>query len=121
MKQYTYEEAYTESLEYFNGDELAANVFITKYALQDTDGTYLEKTPDDMHLRMAMEFARIEKNYPDPLSEEEIYRLFKKFKYVVPQGSPMSGIGNKNKIQSLSNCFVSRTSSNNEKKRRRWV
>jgi ribonucleoside-diphosphate reductase alpha chain len=106
MKQYTYEEAYTESLEYFNGDELAANVFITKYALQDTNGDYLEKTPDDMHLRMAREFFRIENNYPNALSEEEIYRLFRKFEYIVPQGSPMSGIGNKNKIQSLSNCFV---------------
>jgi len=106
MKQYTYEDAYRESLEYFEGDELAANIFITKYALQANDGTYLEKSPDDMHLRMAREFARIEKNYPNPMSEEDIYSLFRKFKYVVPQGSPMSGIGNKNKIQSLSNCFV---------------
>jgi len=91
---------------YFDGDELAANVFITKYALTDKDGDIHETSPDDMHLRMAKEFARIEKKYPNPMSEDEILHLLKDFKYVVPQGSPMSGIGNPYQIQSLSNCFV---------------
>jgi len=106
METFTYDEAYCESLDYFKDDELAANVFITKYALQDEQGRYLEKTPSDMHRRMASEFARIELKYENPMSEEEIYKLFNNFKYIVPQGSPMSGIGNNYKIQSLSNCFV---------------
>ena len=103
---YTYDESYAASLEYFKGDELAANVFLTKYALQDNEGSYLEKTPDDMHRRIAREFARVESKYDNPLSMTEIYNLLKDFKYIVPQGSPMSGIGNNFKIQSLSNCFV---------------
>jgi len=103
---HNYDDAYVASLEYFNGDEFAASVFLGKYALQDDMGRYLELTPDDMHRRLASEFARIEKKYDNPMSENEIYKLFKKFKYVVPQGSPMSGIGNESKIQSLSNCFV---------------
>jgi len=103
---FKYEEALSASLEYFNGDELAATVFLGKYALQDLDGSYIEKTPDDMHKRMAVELARIEEKYDNPMSYEEIYTLFKDFKYVVPQGSPMSGIGNDQKVQSLSNCFV---------------
>ena len=94
------------SKEYFGGDELSANVFVTKYALSTKEGEILEKTPDDMHKRMAQEFSRIESKYPNPLAEDEIYNLFKDFKYVVPQGSPMAGIGNNHRIQSLSNCFV---------------
>ena len=101
-----FKNAFERSLEYFNGDELAANVFVTKYALTDRSGNVLETSPDDMHRRLASEYARMEKKYPNPLSEEEIYNLFKDFKYVVPQGSPMSGIGNPYQVQSISNCFV---------------
>lgn len=103
---YTKEEAFEATLKYFDGDELAANVWVTKYALQNLDGDLLERTPADMHRRLAREFARIERNYPNPLSESEIYELFDRFRYVVPQGSPMSGIGNPFKFQSISNCFV---------------
>ena len=103
---YNYNEVYQASLEYFSGDELAASVFAGKYALQDEEGNYLEKTPDDMHKRLATEFARIENKYPNPMNRHEIFGLLKDFKYIVPQGSPMSGIGNDAKIQSLSNCFV---------------
>lgn len=101
-----FKEAFEESLEYFKNDELAANVFVTKYALTSKDGTILETTPDDMHRRMSREFARIESKYPNPMSEDEIYNLFKDFQYVIPQGSPMSGIGNPHQTQSISNCFV---------------
>lgn len=101
-----YEEAYEASLEYFEGDELAANVFVSKYALTDQDGDIKEATPDDMHKRLAKEFARVEAKYPNPMSEDEIYGHLKDFKYIVPQGSPMSAIGNDYQIQSLSNCFV---------------
>ena len=103
---YSYEQAYPASLEYFGGDELAANVFLTKYALQDDEGNYLEKTPDDMHKRIAGELAKIESKYENPLNRHEIFGLLKDFKYIIPQGSPMSGIGNNYKVQSLSNCFV---------------
>ena len=103
---FNFESVLSRSLDYFSGDELAANVFTTKYALQDSEGNYIESTPDDMHRRLAREFARIERKYKSPMDEEEIYSLFKNFKYIVPQGSPMSGIGNDSKIQSLSNCFV---------------
>lgn len=103
---YSFEEVLRESKKYFNGDELAANVFANKYALVDDSGNFLEKTPDEMHKRIAKEFSRIEKKYQNPLSEDEIYSLLKDFKYIVPQGSPMSGIGNNTQIQSLSNCFV---------------
>ena len=106
MTKYTYDEAFNASIKYFEGDELAASVFAGKYALQDAEGNYLEKTPNDMHKRLAAEFGRIEKKYPNPMTKHEIYELLKDFKYIVPQGSPMSGIGNNNKIQSLSNCFV---------------
>ena len=102
----TFEDAFQESLKYFEGDELAANVFVTKYALTDKSGNLHETTPDDMHKRLAKEYTRIEENYPNSMSEEEIYHLLKDFKYVIPQGSPMSGIGNSYQIQSLSNCFV---------------
>ena len=101
-----FKSAFDESLKYFKGDELAANVFVTKYALTSKSGEVLEKSPDDMHRRLSREFARIESKYPNPLDEEEIYSLFKDFKYVIPQGSPMSGIGNPHQIQSISNCFV---------------
>lgn len=104
--KYTYEEAFASSLEYFNGDELAANTWVTKYALKSPDGAFLEQNPSDMHKRLAREFARIEKKYPNPMSESEIFALLDRFKYVVPQGSPMSGIGNPYKVQSISNCFV---------------
>ena len=105
-KTFTYQQAYDECLKYFGGDELAANVVVTKYLLTDENELYLEKTPDDMHKRIASELYRVESIYKNPMSEEEIYSLLKDFKYVVPQGSPMSGIGNGSRIQSLSNCFV---------------
>ncbi|MCL2040714.1 MAG: adenosylcobalamin-dependent ribonucleoside-diphosphate reductase [Bacteroidales bacterium] len=99
-------EAVRHSVQYFNGDELAATTWANKYALKDGNGDTYEKDPDAMHHRMAREFARIEKKYPNPMSEEEIYELFKDFRYVIPQGSPMTGIGNDFQIVSLSNCFV---------------
>ncbi len=105
-KIYTNQEALDKSLEYFRGDSLAASVFVSKYALRDNEGRILEASPDEMHRRLAREFARIEKKYPNPLSEQEIYDYFKHFKYIVPQGSPMSAIGNPYQIQSCSNCFV---------------
>lgn len=105
----TYDKAFKKSVAYFNGDELAANVFLTKYALTAPNGEILEETPDAMHKRLAKEFARIEQNYPNPLSEDEIYNLFKDFKYIIPQGSPMAGIGNPYQNMSISNCFVAGT------------
>ena len=104
-KQYQPDEIMKSSIEYFGGDELAANVWMNKYALRDDDKIY-ELNPDMMHHRLASEFARIEQNYPNPMSEETIYQLLKDFKYVIPQGSPMSGIGNDFQVVSLSNCFV---------------
>ncbi len=103
---YTYEEVIKSSIEYFSGDELAANVWVNKYALKDSAGNIYESTPDDMHKRLASEIARIEKKYPNSLSESEVYDLLKDFKYIVPQGGPMTGIGNNYQIASLSNCFV---------------
>ena len=105
-KTYSYEEAFEESLQYFQGDELAARVWVNKYAVKDSYGNIYEKSPVDMHWRLANEIARIEKKYPNPLSAEELFELFDHFKYIVPQGSPMSGIGNNYQIASLSNCFV---------------
>ena len=105
-KKYTYEEAYRSTLEYFGGDELAARVWVSKYALKDSFGNIYELTPDDMHRRIAREVARVEQKYPNPMSEDEIFALLKDFRYVVPQGSPMSGIGNTYQVGSLSNCFV---------------
>ena len=102
----TYEQALEETKTYFAGDELAAKVFVDKYALRNENGELLESTPDQLHQRLAKEFARIEKKYDNPLSEEEIYEQFKGFKKIVPQGSPMSAIGNPYQIQSASNCFV---------------
>ncbi len=105
-KIYSQEEAFQSSLEYFKGDDLAARVWVNKYALKDSFGNIYEKNPDHMHRRLAKEIARIEQAYPNPMSEEEIYQLLKDFKYIVPQGGPMTGIGNDYQIASLSNCFV---------------
>jgi len=105
-KIYSYEEAFEATRKYFNGDELAATVWINKYALKDSIGRIYERTPDDMHRRIAREIARIENKYPNPLTEDEIFELIRDFKYIVPQGSPMTGIGNDFQIASLSNCFV---------------
>lgn len=106
MKTYTYEEAMSKSLSYFDGDELAASVWINKYAMKDSYGNLFEASPEDMHRRLAKEFARVEANYPNPMSEGEIFDLLDKFKYIIPQGGPMTGIGNNYQIASLSNCFV---------------
>lgn len=103
---YSYDEAYKASLEYFKGDELAARVWVNKYAVKDSFGNIYEKSPVDMHWRIANEVARIEAKYPNALSSEELFGLFDHFKYIVPQGSPMTGIGNDYQIASLSNCFV---------------
>ena len=105
-KTYTQEEAYHSSLAYFKGDDLAAQVWINKYALKDSEGNIYELNPDDMHRRIAKEISRIEQKYPNPFSEKEVFDLIKNFKYIVPQGSPMAGIGNPYQIASLSNCFV---------------
>ncbi len=105
-KIYSQDEAFDASLKYFKGDDLAARVWINKYALKDSFGNLYELTPDDMHKRLAKEIARIENKYENPLTEEEIYQVLKGFKYIVPQGGPMTGIGNNYQIASLSNCFV---------------
>ncbi len=105
-KTYSYEEAYEESLRYFQGDELAARVWVNKYAVKDSFGNIYEKSPEDMHWRIANEVARIEAKYPNGLSSEELFNLLDHFKYIVPQGSPMTGIGNNYQVASLSNCFV---------------
>jgi ribonucleoside-diphosphate reductase alpha chain len=105
-RTYTSDEAFQASLEYFRGDDLAARVWVNKYALKDSFGAIYEATPNDMHHRIASEIARIEQRYPNPLSEAEIFDLIKDFKYIIPQGSPMTGIGNQYQIASLSNCFV---------------
>jgi ribonucleoside-diphosphate reductase alpha chain len=103
---YSDEEIMAKATEYFEGDTLAANVWMHKYALKDSDGNIYELTPDDMHRRLASEIARIERKYPNPVSEEEIFEVFRRFKYIIPQGSPMAGIGNNFQVSSLSNCFV---------------
>ncbi len=105
-KTYTFDEAFKASLDYFSGDELAAKVWVNKYALKDAFGNIYEESPNDMHHRLASEIARVEKKYPNPLSEQELFDLFDHFRYIVPQGSPMTGIGNDYQIASLSNCFV---------------
>lgn len=105
-KTYTFDEAFKASLDYFTGDELAAKVWVNKYALKDAFGNIYEESPNDMHHRLASEIARVEKKYPNPLSEQELFDLFDHFRYIVPQGSPMTGIGNDYQIASLSNCFV---------------
>ena len=106
MATYSFDEAYEASVNYFNGDELAAKVWVSKYALKDSFGNIYEKTPDDMHHRLAREIARIESKYQNPMSEEDVFELIKDFRFIVPQGSPMSGIGNDYQVGSLSNCFV---------------
>ncbi|MEO1451631.1 MAG: ribonucleotide reductase N-terminal alpha domain-containing protein, partial [Bacteroidota bacterium] len=102
-KTHKFEDVLAASIKYFDGDELAANVWINKYALKDSAGNIYDKTPDDMHRRIARELARVEKKYPNPFSEKELYAALKNFKYIVPQGGPMTGIGNKNQVVSLSN------------------
>jgi len=106
LRKYLTDEVLKKSTVYFKGDKLAANVWMNKYALKDSDSNIYELTPDDMHWRLAREIARIEHKYPNPVSEQDIYLLLKDFKYIVPQGGPMSGIGNDFQISSLSNCFV---------------
>lgn len=106
LTKYTYKEVHEATLAYFSDDTLATEVWINKYCLKDSFGNFFEKTPDDMHRRIAKELARIESNYPNPISEEEIYETIKKFNRIVPQGSPMAGIGNNFQVVSLSNCFV---------------
>lgn len=103
---YSYQEVYDASLKYFKGDELAARVWASKYALKDSDGSFFELDPSDMHRRIAGEIVRMERKYPNPMSEEDVFELLDQFKYVVPQGSPMAGIGNNLQVGSLSNCFV---------------
>lgn len=103
---YKRKEVYEETLDYFNGDALATDVWINKYCLKDSEGNFLELSPHDMHERLAREFSRIEQKYPNSLSYDKIFELIKKFKYVIPQGSPMAGIGNEYQIVSLGNCFV---------------
>lgn len=103
---YTYEEAYAASLAYFDGDELAARVWVTKYAMKDSFGHIYEKSPVDMHWRMAREIARVESKYPKALSAQQVFDLLDHFRYLVPAGSPMTGIGNNHQLASLSNCFV---------------
>ncbi|PID88024.1 MAG: ribonucleoside-diphosphate reductase, adenosylcobalamin-dependent [Bacteroidia bacterium] len=106
MQIYPYNEVIDNALEYFNGDSLAATVWASKYALKDSLGNIFEKSPEEMHKRIAKEISRIEKKYPDPMSESEIYDLLQSFQYIIPAGSPMAGIGNDHQIASLSNCFV---------------
>jgi len=105
-KTYTRKEVNDAALNYFKNDELAASVWLNKYALKDSEGLIYERTPNDMHSRIASEIARIEKKYENPLSEADIFDVIKNFKYIVPQGSPMAGIGNPFQVASLSNCFV---------------
>ena len=105
-KTYTFDEAFRASMEYFGGDELAARVWANKYALKDSYGNIFEQTPTDMHWRIAREVARIENHYPNPLTEQQVFALLDHFRYIVPAGSPMTGIGNDHQVASLSNCFV---------------
>lgn len=105
-KTYSHDEVVAKAIEYFNGDELAANVWVNKYAMKDSFGNIYDLTPDDMHRRIAKEISRIEKKYPNPYSEAEIYDALKDFRYIIPQGGPMSGVGNTHQVISLSNCFV---------------
>lgn len=103
---YSYEEAFQATLAYFDGDELAARVWVNKYAMKDSLGNIYEKSPADMHHRLAAEMARIERKYPNPVSEEEIFSVLDHFRFIIPAGSPMTGIGNNHQVASLSNCFV---------------
>ena len=103
---YPRNEVKKETLEYFNGDDLATEVWVNKYCLKDSDGNLYEKTPKDMHWRLASELARIESKYPNPLSKEKIFETLDGFNRIIPQGGPMTGVGNDMQIVSLSNCFV---------------
>ena len=103
---YTYQQAYEASLKYFDGDELAARVWATKYALKDSFGHLFELTPDDMHRRIAREIARIENKYPNPMSEDRLFELMSHFRYIVPQGSPMAGIGNNFQVNNAVNSNI---------------
>ena len=105
-KTYSFEEAFESSLKYFGGDELAARVWVNKYAMKDSLGNIYEQSPLEMHWRIANEIARIEKKYPNPLSAQEVFDLLDHFRYIIPAGSPMTGIGNLHQVASLSNCFV---------------
>jgi ribonucleoside-diphosphate reductase alpha chain len=106
LKAFPIEEVMKETISYFKGDELAAKVWMTKYALKNSNGDIFELTPDDMHHRIAAEIARIDLKYPNPLNEPVFYEVLKDFEYIIPQGSPMAGIGNNFQVSSLSNCFV---------------
>ncbi|NPD46966.1 adenosylcobalamin-dependent ribonucleoside-diphosphate reductase [Lentimicrobium sp. S6] len=106
LQAYTHEEVLKAATEYFKGDTLAAGVWMNKYALKNSEGDVFEKTPEQMHRRIASEIARVEKKYPNPMSEETIFELLDRFKYIIPAGSPMAGIGNNLQVSSLSNCFV---------------
>lgn len=106
MDYYNHEQVFEAATKYFEGDTLAANVWMNKYALKDSENKFYELTPDDMHRRLAKDIVRVESKYPNPLSENEVYEVLEKFKYIIPAGSPMAGIGNDNQISSLSNCFV---------------
>ena len=103
---YTYDEAFDTSLKYFGGDELAARVWVNKYAMKDSLGNIYEQSPEDMHWRIANEIARIERKYANPMTAQEVFDLLDHFRYIIPAGSPMTGIGNNHQIASLSNCFV---------------
>ena len=105
-KTYSFDEAFQASLEYFGGDELAARVWVNKYAMKDSFGRIYEKSPEQMHWRIANEIARIENKYKNPLTAQEVFDLLDHFRYIIPAGSPMTGIGNTHQIASLSNCFV---------------
>ncbi|MBF1436112.1 MAG: ribonucleoside-diphosphate reductase, adenosylcobalamin-dependent, partial [Prevotella micans] len=105
-KIYSFDEAFEASLKYFDGDELAARVWVNKYAMKDSFGNIYESSPEDMHRRIAKEIVRIENKYPNPLSEEQVFELLDHFRYIIPAGSPMTGIGNNHQVASLSNCFV---------------
>ena len=105
-KTYSFDEAFQASLEYFGGDELAARVWVNKYAMKDSFGRIYEKSPEQMHWRIANEIARIENKYKNPLTAQEVFDLLDYFRYIIPAGSPMTGIGNTHQIASLSNCFV---------------
>ncbi|MDX2001100.1 MAG: adenosylcobalamin-dependent ribonucleoside-diphosphate reductase [Chitinophagales bacterium] len=111
-RTYTYDEVLKATIKYFKGDELAANVWINKYAMKDSYGNIYELTPDDMHWRLAREIARVEAKYPNPYTVEEIYEVLKDFRYIIPQGGPMTGMGNDYQVASLSNCFVIGNGSN---------
>ena len=106
LPEVSYADAVAASKEYFGGDDLAATVWVSKYALKDSYGHIFERTPEDMHHRIAAEIERIENNYPNPMSRDEIFALLDHFRYIIPQGGPMTGIGNNLQVASLSNCFV---------------